>query len=461
MTASAVFTDYGMVIVEFLFELYVFCFLIASKLERKNRFALRAVLLTAAVFVLSIAVAPFYTAFGDTAWGRALVYIVLFAMVFGQGVLMFDESVWTVLFCAVAAYAVQNLVYNAYLFQYYLGKLAGIYAFGSGALGIFLYRLMYYTVFAVLTVCAWFIGIKRMCKRLPIEQLNYKIFTTAVFIFVVSVVLCSIEGIYFAEVGMGENILSAKANAQFALRLSSIVMNATCCVAILLVMYKTLEKSGLERDVDQLRHAIRQSEQQYRISKDTIDMINIKCHDIKYKLDAAMKDGASKDAVDDLRRSIAIYDSNIETGNKLLNVLFTEKSLYCEQNGITLSCMIDGERLSFMDDGDLYCLFGNIADNALEAVTKIKDRERRVIDIVVRAKDDMVIVTAENFFAGELELKGGLPVTTKDDKNYHGFGTASMRMIVHKYGGEMIIDTDGDVFRLTALFPAAGKSDGN
>ncbi len=93
----------------------------------------------------------------------------------------------------------------------------------------------------------------------------------------------------------------------------------------------------------------------------------------------------------------------------------------------------------------------------MEAVTKLSEREKRVIDIVVKAKDDMVIVTAENFYVGNAELSDGLPVTTKDDKNYHGFGMSSMRMIVHKYGGEMIINTDGDVFTLTVLFPAAAN----
>ena len=37
-----------------------------------------------------------------------------------------------------------------------------------------------------------------------------------------------------------------------------------------------------------------------------------------------------------------------------------------------------GARLTFMDDGDLYCLFGNIIDNALEAVKAIKEEQRRV-----------------------------------------------------------------------------------
>lgn len=455
MTAAKLFTEYGMVIIEFLFELYVFFVMFACKIDRKRNFVLRAVLSTAVVLAVSIGVAAFYTVFGATPWGRVLVYLVLFGLVFAQGVVLFDESVWTVLFCSAAAYAVQNLVYNIYLFQYFIGKLAGIYSFGSGALGTFLYRLMYYAVFGALAALMWFTAVKHISVRLPTERFNYKIFTMAVMILVVSVVLCSIEDIYFTRAGIGVDVYRLKYDNLFALRLTSVVMNAVCCISILLILSKTLSQRGLQRDVEQLRRAIAQSEQQYRISKDTIDMINIKCHDIKYKLDAAINGGASPDAVADLRRSIAIYDSNIETGNALLNVLFTEKSLFCEQHDIKLSCMIDGARLAFMDGGDLYCLFGNVIDNALEAVIKIPDSERRVIDIVVKAAGDMALVSAQNFFAGGVVLSDGLPVTTKSDKNYHGFGMASMRMIVKKYGGEMIVDTDGDIFKLTMLFPTA------
>ena len=49
-------------------------------------------------------------------------------------------------------------------------------------------------------------------------------------------------------------------------------------------MSKTIEEDNLKQEVRYLQHVIRQGEKQYKISKETIDMINIKCHDIKYKL---------------------------------------------------------------------------------------------------------------------------------------------------------------------------------
>ena len=132
--------------------------------------------------------------------------------------------------------------------------------------------------------------------------------------------------------------------------------------------------------------------------------------------------------------------------------MLSEKSLFCEKNGITLSCMIDGSKLDFMELGDLYCLFGNLLDNALEAVKKIEERERRVIDLVVKMKDNMLLIQEENYFNGELRFEDGLPITTKGDTDYHGFGVRSLRMIVKKYGGEMTTYVSDDVFHLNILF---------
>lgn len=458
MTAQEIFYVYGTVIVEFLAELYVFYFLFALGLPRKPQFILRLALSALCVFALAIPVAVFYTAFGVTVWGRVIVYIVLFGLVFGQGILLFDVPRWSVLFVASAAYAVQNLVYQLYLFQYYLGKLGGGYDFPDSALGVFLYRLMYYGIFAALAVIMWFVAVKKMSSRLAMGRLDHRIFAIALAILAVTVLLCSLEDVYFESLGLGVAVSNIGYSDLFGLRLTCIALSAVCGVTTLLLMNKTLEQRDLKLEVERLQHVVKQSEQQYHISKDTIDMINLKCHDMKYKLDAAINgSGLQPEAFDDLRRSIAIYDSSIETGNRLLNVLFTEKSLYCEQHGITLTCMIDGARLSFIADGDLYCLFGNIMDNALEAVTRITEREKRVINIVVKARESMTVVTAENFFVGDIAFENGLPKTSKPEKDYHGFGLSSMRMIVRHYGGEMTVNTDGDVFRVTALFPRADE----
>ena len=48
-------------------------------------------------------------------------------------------------------------------------------------------------------------------------------------------------------------------------------------------------------------------------------------------------------------------------------------------------------------------------------------------------------------------LKDGLPLTTKNDHNSHGYGMKSIRYIVEKYNGNLIIDCNNNIFVLSIL----------
>lgn len=298
---------------------------------------------------------------------------------------------------------------------------------------------------------------RRQIKRLADNLINYRMMAISIFVLCITVILCSSEDVHFAALSTGgENRFDNY--DMFILRQTGNVFSVVCCAAVMVLISKTMVERDLKREVEYLQHAVRQGQRQYEISKDTIDMINIKCHDIKYKVNSLLAGGGvTEEALADLQQSIKIYDTRVATGNNILDVLLTEKNLYCEQNGITFSCMADGGALGFIEEGDLYCLFGNIIDNALEAVSAVPQRERKVINLVVKTKNDMLVVQQENYFEGELKFEGGLPQTTKSDKNYHGFGTRSIRMIVHKYGGAMTVRARDGVFYLSIIFSLDGK----
>lgn len=446
-----VFTTYRIVIVEFLLELYVFCALFLRKLNRKNHFVWRVVLLSVALFAIALPVAWFYTAFGSTAWGRILVYICLFSIVTCLAKLCFNERYLTILFCCSMAYAAQNLVYKVFLIFWTGGEMLLLFDGWGANFGVF-YRLVYYSFLAICITIVWFAFIRKITQKLHTSKLNYRMLTVALLILGVTVLLCSFEDVFFAQLSViRENRFDEP--IYYALRQTGNLFSVVCCIIVLLLASKSIVENELLQEVEYLKHAIRQSEKQYQISKDTIELINVKCHDIKYKLNAfAAQQNLSPEAVDDLRESISIYDSRIETGNKLLNVLLSEKSLFCEQNGITLSCMMDGAKLDFMEMGDLYCLFGNVIDNALDAVKQIDDSERRVINLTVKTKDNLLLIQEENYFVGQLDFVDGLPVTTKQDSSYHGFGMKSIKMIVNKYGGELTAYVTDDVFHMNVIF---------
>ena len=115
--------------------------------------------------------------------------------------------------------------------------------------------------------------------------------------------------------------------------------------------------------------------------------------------------------------------------------------------------MADASGLGFMDEGDIYSLFGNLLDNSIEYLECVDNEENRFIRFFIRPKGGLLFVHAENYFAGALEILEGLPVTTKTDTVFHGFGIKSMKTTVEKYGGSFKITSGTGLFAVDFYFP--------
>lgn len=109
----------------------------------------------------------------------------------------------------------------------------------------------------------------------------------------------------------------------------------------------------------------------------------------------------------------------MHAGNDALDAILSEKGLACEQSGIAFRCMADGAAVGFMAPTDIYSLFGNALDNAIEASRALERREDRSISLTTRAVAGLLLVHVENRFAGSLSLgwaapveQGGMPLTT-------------------------------------------------
>lgn len=229
------------------------------------------------------------------------------------------------------------------------------------------------------------------------------------------------------------------------------------CVYILYSVFEIVYNRRLQENVLAIERLRASEARQYQMSRENIEAINIKCHDLKHQIRELASGGAAVDGsvLDDISREVGVYDSVVKSGNVALDTILTEKSLYCEKHGITLSCIADGEALGFVEPAELYSFFGNALDNAIEAVERLGDPERRSIALVVKRVGGMVSVHVENYFDGQVEFSGeGLPRTRKDDPASHGFGVRSMRMIIEGRGGSLTCRAVDDVFHLDALIPA-------
>ena len=198
-----------------------------------------------------------------------------------------------------------------------------------------------------------------------------------------------------------------------------------------------------------------QKRAQYELTKENIELINIKCHDIRNRISKAgeLNGMLAPETLREITDSIRVYDSSMRTGNKTLDIVLTEKRLRCSESGIELSCMADGALLSGIPEDDLYFLMDNILRNAIEAARELADPEKRVINLTVTAAGPMVRIYEENYFDGVLAFVDGLPRSTKGDDANHGFGMRSIRHIVNKYAGNLAVSAHDGVFSLSILLP--------
>ena len=220
----------------------------------------------------------------------------------------------------------------------------------------------------------------------------------------------------------------------------------TCCVMSLVVQFVLYRTVDLRMENTALNLMWQEERKQYELSKKTIDTINIKYHDLKHKLrDMRLPE----EEVESIKDAVRIYGSRIRTGNEALDVLLTENSLRCSEAGIRLTYMGNGADLGFMQTMDVYSLFGNAITNAVEAVEKLEDAEKKIIDIVSECRGELVSIHISNYFSGTLQIEDGLPKTSKTgEEGFHGYGMKSMKLIAEKYGGSLRASAEGDLFTL-------------
>ncbi|MBQ4254640.1 MAG: sensor histidine kinase [Bacilli bacterium] len=230
-------------------------------------------------------------------------------------------------------------------------------------------------------------------------------------------------------------------NNDVGLYLLFLLWHILVCVALLILLLMYTRKYQSEHDATVAKLLWEEDRKQFKAQQDNIEIINIKCHDLRYQLDHE----------EETKRAISEYDASYHTGNKVLDVVLSDKSMRCLLKKIEFSCMVDGESISFMDENDIFSFFNNALDNAIEYEETI-DEEKRFISVVIKRNGEMVVIRLENRFEGDLVLVNGLPKTTKKDKAFHGFGTKSMERIVKKYDGTLSISNESGVFTLVAMF---------
>ena len=313
-----------------------------------------------------------------------------------------------------------------------------------------------------ITVLLAFIGIL-ITAILLIKQVKGNILIGILITWILGI-LCQVAGIYVPNPEAGFYDLYPTAIFSMPASVAPTFMKldfgyiAQNFLNFIVIMFAFLTEGQLKEEIGVYQHLLSKQAKQYEMRKADIELLNIKCHDLKHQIHALAAEHKSIDEreLKQISEVISVYDAGLTTGSEALNIVLMEKQARCKKEGIRLSVIADGAALSFLKDNEIYSLFGNAVDNAIEASIQVEE-EKRFISIVVERKKAFVSIVIQNYClpdSTETFSRNRLPKTTKKDKENHGFGLKSIEYLVQSYDGDLQMKrTEEGIFSLDILLP--------
>jgi len=215
------------------------------------------------------------------------------------------------------------------------------------------------------------------------------------------------------------------------------------------------EKESAEHDKLMLQYEVKNAKTELQASKD-IRRIH---HDVKNHLLAIKSMAGDENEVseylDGLLPQFEGYESQVHTGNSSVDAILSEKVRQAAREDIHFNVCMDLEKADFIRSVDLVTIFGNAADNAVEALKKVEGGEDRFVYMKSSIFANNLLLRFQNRYSGTVKMRNGLPVTSKKEKDMHGIGVSSIRNAAERYGGTVTVSADNDkhIFTLSVMIP--------
>ncbi len=120
--------------------------------------------------------------------------------------------------------------------------------------------------------------------------------------------------------------------------------------------------------------------------------------------------------------------------NPMLNILLADRKQAAESMGIRFVVKVESTGLGFIEPVDVTTLFGNLLENAMQAVSKCSGE--RYIKVHIKNYNEMLSIRIENSVEKEVRIKNGRPVSAGGRGT--GIGCLNVQRCVEKYGGSVL-----------------------
>lgn len=153
-----------------------------------------------------------------------------------------------------------------------------------------------------------------------------------------------------------------------------------------------------------------------------------------------LEDGENERAMKYVQEMTGItrsFSKGIFTGNDTIDIVVAD--VFRQEQEVKLDWMGRFPQESVISDMDLCILFSNLLKNALEATRLYKGDEKEVM-VFVKGLGSTYFIYVKNPCNQAPKIDQNKFLTTKEDKENHGFGMLNIGQVLKKYGGSISYD---------------------
>jgi signal transduction histidine kinase len=137
-----------------------------------------------------------------------------------------------------------------------------------------------------------------------------------------------------------------------------------------------------------------------------------------------------------------------DTGNDIVNAILNDAQSRYKKDRIIIRLEGGFPSVLSIAAHDLCVIFANVVTNAIEAILRMEKYLESVhyIDIRISSYKDDLFIDISNPIDKQVEMHNGNLITSKKDKNLHGFGTKNVRQRAEKYQGSVNYHIENNKF---------------
>ena len=202
-------------------------------------------------------------------------------------------------------------------------------------------------------------------------------------------------------------------------------------------------------ELTHLQELFLKNERHQEMIHDTSNYLNV----IK-KLLALGESKRANEVLNELNKELEKSIMSFYSDNTIFNALLSEKAMCAASQNVNFEVFVEPNvQFEVIKDMDLISMLGNLIDNAIRGARECENKKTVQVKVFMQNSRNVLVVKILNDYSGEIKIKDGKLISTKNEKGIHGLGLKSVVHTACKYDGDLEYFIENNMFIAILLLP--------